>query len=74
MLASTDADGSEKANEANGCNADAASNDASVALKAVLKNLPKLTANERYIVRMELELLDEAAAAAAAPSSSQPSP
>jgi hypothetical protein len=34
-----------------------ASNDASPSLKAVLKLLPKLTPNEREVVRKELDIL-----------------
>jgi DeoR/GlpR family transcriptional regulator of sugar metabolism len=44
----------------NGRNSGAASNDASPALQAFLKNLPKLTADERYVVRQQLDLLEDA--------------
>jgi hypothetical protein len=58
LLASVDADGSEKANEASSGDTDTASNDASPALKAILRNLPKLTAAERDVVRKELDIAD----------------
>jgi DNA-binding CsgD family transcriptional regulator len=64
--ASNDADGGENPNGSNGARA---SNDASPALKAVLKNLPKLTANEREVVRMQLDIL-----ALASPDGSTPTP
>jgi hypothetical protein len=58
MFASNDAGGSENHNEANGHVAGAASNDASPPLKAILKNLPRLTAAERDVVHKELDIAD----------------
>jgi transposase len=56
-LATYDAIRSGELYQINGGNSGAASNDASPALKAVLKNLPKLTAAEREVVQKELDIL-----------------
>jgi hypothetical protein len=55
--ASNDADPPGNLNEANEGNVGAASNDASPPLKAILRNLPRLTAAERDVVRKELDIL-----------------
>jgi hypothetical protein len=61
-LATFDAIRSGNLNEIYGSDIDAASNDASPALKAILRNLPKLTAAERDVVRKELDIADMGAA------------
>jgi hypothetical protein len=61
-LATFDAIRSGNLNEIYGSDIDAASNDASPPLKAILKNLPKLTAAERDVVRKELDIADMGAA------------
>jgi hypothetical protein len=61
-LATYDAIRSGNLNEIYGSDIDAASNDASPPLKAILRNLPKLTAAERDVVRKELDIADMGAA------------
>jgi|GEM_PF-5919132 hypothetical protein len=57
-FATFDAVRSGKFNDINSGDDDTASNDASPPLKAILRNVPKLTAAEREVVRKELDIAD----------------
>jgi hypothetical protein len=57
-FATFDAVRSGKFNDINSGDDDTATNDASPPLKAILRNLPKLSAAERDVVRKELDIAD----------------